>query len=149
MNPLLLKRLLLLFWAVWLTVVFATNLADGLKALGLLSEGWAFASGNFQLITETTARYGTPAAVNGVLFAGVIGWEAVAAGLFWRAGASYRGRVTSRSAVYAAFTVSLLLWAGFLLADELFIAYAAAGTHLRLFVAHLVTLVAVELLPEE
>src|SRR5690348_11291678 len=43
--PALLKRLLLLLWALWLTVVLASNVADGCKALGLLGEGWAFASG--------------------------------------------------------------------------------------------------------
>lgn len=149
MNAMLLKRMLLLFWAAWLTVVFAANLADGLKALGLLSETWAFASGNYKFLSETTARYGTPPAVNGVLFAGVIAWEGLAAGLFWRAGLGYRGRLASRSAVYAAFTASLLLWGAFMLSDEVLIAYPVEGTHLRLFVAHLVTLLAVEMLPED
>jgi hypothetical protein len=48
-----------------------------------------------------------------------------------------------------AFTASLLLWAAFLVADEVFVAYAVAGTHLRLFVAHLLTLLVIELLREE
>ena len=51
--------------------------------------------------------------------------------------------------MYLAFTASLLLWGAFLIADEIFIAYAVAGTHLRLFIAHLVTLLAIERLPEE
>src|SRR5262245_39810601 len=99
-HSMLLKRLLLLFWAVWLSVVFLTNLADAGKGLGLVDESWAFASGNWKLIQETTARYGTPANVNVLLFAGVIVWEAVAAGLFWRAGWSFRGRSSARQAVY-------------------------------------------------
>jgi hypothetical protein len=105
----LLKRFLLLFWAVWLTVVFLSNLADAGKGSGLLSESWAFASGNWRLVQETTARYGTPAAVNVVLFAGVVVWEGVAAVLFWRAGLRFRGRDSARKAVYLAFTTSLLL----------------------------------------
>lgn len=144
-----LKRLLLLVWAVWLSVVFLSNLADDAKGLGLLPESWAFASGNLQFIRETTARYGTPDAVNGALFAGVIIWEGVAAALFWRAAWAFRGRGAGRRAVYQAFTASLLLWAGFLVADEVFIAYPLEGTHLRLLVAHLVTLLAVELLPDD
>jgi hypothetical protein len=142
------KRLLLLFWAVWLSVVFLSNLADASKALGVLGESWAFASGNWKLIQETTARYKTPAAVNILLFAGVIIWEGIAAVLFWWAGGRFRDRNVARKAVYLAFTTSLLLWRGFLVADEVCIAYSVAGTHLRLFVAHLVTLLAVELLPE-
>jgi hypothetical protein len=149
MNAILLKRLLLLFWAVWLSVVVLTNLADAGKGLGLLGASWAFASGNWKLIQETAARYSIPAAVNAVLFAGVILWEAVAAVLFWRAGWSFRGRGSARKAVYLAFTTSVLLWGALLVADEVFIAYPLESTHLRLFVAHLVTLLAVELLPEE
>jgi hypothetical protein len=147
-NVILLKRLLLFFWAVWFTVVFLTNLADGGKVLGLLDGSWAFASGNWKVIRETTARYGIPTAVNAILFAGVILWEAVAAVLFWRAGYSFRGSNSARRAVHLAFSASLLLWGAFLVADEVLIAYALEGTHLRLFVAHLVTLLAVELLPE-
>jgi hypothetical protein len=39
-------------------------------------------------------------------------------------------------------------WLAFALADEVFVAYAVEGAHLRLFTAQLVTLLAVELLPE-
>ena len=144
----LLKRLLLLFWAIWLSVVFLSNLADAAKGLGWLAESWAFASGNFKFIRETTARYGIPDFVNAVLLAGVIVWEGLAALLFWWAGWSFRGRSSARKGVYLAFTTSLLLWGAFLVVDEVFIAYPLESTHLRLFVAHLVTLLAVDLLPE-
>lgn len=148
-RPVLLKRLLLAFWASWLTLVFATNLMDAGKAAGLLAESWAFASGNYRFLAETTARYGTPGWLNGLLFLGVVCWEGVAAFLFWLASWTYRG--TGRegtSYVHAAFITGLALWAAFLLADEAFIAYAGEGTHLRLFIAQLVTLLAIELLPE-
>jgi len=139
---------LLLFWAIWLSAVFLGNLADTGKELGVLDESWAFASGNWQFIRDTTARYGTPDLVNGVLFAGVILWEGIAVVLFWRAYCALRGRGTGRTVLYAAFTTSLLLWGAFLVADEIFIAYALEGVHLRLFSAQLVTLLAIELLPE-
>jgi hypothetical protein len=148
-HVILLKRLLLFFWAMWLTVVFLTNLADGGKGLGLLGESWLFASGNWKLVKDTTGRYGTPEWLNVVLFAGVIFWEGSAAGLFWRASWSFRGRSSGRKAMYLAFTASLLLWGAFLVADEVFMTYPLESTHLRLFVAHLVTLLAVDLLPEE
>jgi hypothetical protein len=147
---LFLKRALLAFWAVWLTVVLATNVLDAAKAVGVLPQGWSFASGNYAFLTETTSRYGTPNWLNGLLFAGVIAWEGVAALLFglacWRFRTKTRG---SQRLLYAAFTVSLLLWGAFLVADEVFIAYAVAATHLRLFTAQLVTLLAIELLPED
>lgn len=147
-NPYLLKRLLLLFWAVWLSIVFLSNLADAAKGLSLLGESWVFASGNWKLIQDTTARYKIPVAVNAILFAGVILWEGIAALLFWRAGWSFREGNSSRRDVYRAFTISLLLWSAFLIADEVFIAYSLESTHLRLLVAHLATLLAIELLPD-
>jgi hypothetical protein len=139
-----LKRGLLLFWAAWLSLVFTTNLLDGLKAAGLLPESWSFASGNYRFMCETTARYGTPAWLNGVLFAGVVCWEGLAAVLFGLAGL----RVRSRRLRYTAFTAGLSLWGAFVLADEVFVAYAVEATHWRLFTALLATLLAVELLPE-
>lgn len=142
-----LKRSLLLFWAIWLTVVFLTNAADAAKAMGLIDESWAFASGNYRFLTETTSRYGTPSWANAVMFAGVILWEGLAATLFWWASWTF-GTASGRSARHIAFTAALLLWAAFMLADEIFIAYAVEGTHLRLFVAQLVTWLAVEWLPE-
>jgi hypothetical protein len=92
------KRLLLLFWAVWFSVVFLSNLADAGKSLGLLGGSWAFASGNGKLIQETTASYGISSTVNATLFAGVILWEGIAAVLFWRAGWIFRGRNSARTA---------------------------------------------------
>jgi hypothetical protein len=144
----LLKRGLLLFWATWLSVVFTTNLLDGAKALGVLDESWTFASGNYAFLTQTTSRHGTPEWLNAVLFAGVVGWEGLAAVLFWAAWWAFRGGGAGRPAVYAASCAGLSLWAAFVLADEVFIAYPVEGTHWRLFIAQLATLLAVELLPE-
>src|SRR5689334_7007311 len=91
-----LKRGLLLFWAVWLSVVFTTNTLDGCKALGWLDPNWPFASGNYHFLAETTARYGIPGWLNGLLFLGVIVWEGTAAVLFWLAGMRFRGRKESQ-----------------------------------------------------
>jgi hypothetical protein len=48
----LLKRALLACWAAWLSVVFAANVLDGMKAAGLLPESWAFASGNYRFLAD-------------------------------------------------------------------------------------------------
>jgi hypothetical protein len=74
-----LKRGLLLVWAVWLSVVFTTNLLDAGKALGFLGETWAFASGNYRFLVQTTARYSMPEWLNRLLFFGVVCWEGAAA----------------------------------------------------------------------
>lgn len=146
---LLLKRSLLLFWSLWLAVVFITNVLDGCKALGWLGDNWSFASGNYRFLAVTTARYGTPTWLNGLLFLGVIVWEGIAALLFWLTWLRFRGNEESRRLLYTAFTVCLGLWSAFAVADELFIAYPVEGTHLRLFIAQLITLLAIALLPND
>lgn len=141
-----LKRTLLLFWPLWWAVVLATNVFDAGEAVGVLAEGWAFASGNLRYLEQTTARHGTPTWLNAVLFAGVLAWEATAAALFRRAWWGLRGKQEADGPVlFAAFTVALSLWLAFLIADEVCIAYAVAATHLRLFAAQLVTPLAPEL----
>lgn len=146
-EPALLKRALLVFWAVWFSIVFLTNVADAAKAVGLLDKSWAFASGNYNFLANTTAKYDTPDWANTTLFAGVIAWEGLSAALFWRAAWLFR-TASSRSARWAAFTAALLLWAAFMIADEVFIEYGVERTHLGLFSAQLLTLLAMELLPD-
>jgi hypothetical protein len=138
-RVILLKRILLGAWALWWTIVFASNLADVGRVLQVLPDWWRFASGNFSAIESTTARYG----------AGVIVWEASGSLLFWHAWWRYRDRASGRTAVYFAFTVGLTLWLAFMIADEICVQYRLASVHVGLLVAQLVTLLALELLPEE
>jgi hypothetical protein len=144
-----LKRALLALWAVWLTVVLTTNVLDGLKALGLLAASWPMASGNYAFLSATTARYNFPAWLNVALFLGAIAWEGASAALFWLAWWTLRRPADAgRGWRYAAFASGLSLWLAFAIADEVFITYEVEATHLRLFMAQLLTLLAVELLPE-
>ena len=149
LNVVMLKRGLLAFWALWNLVVCFTNLCDGLKTLGVLGAAWKLTSGNYPLLVGTTALYGTPPWINAVLFLGVISWEGASAFLFWTAyrrfGANKRSDLR---AVHAAFTVSLALWAAFILADEIFLAYGLEGTHLHIFTGQLATLLVIHLLPD-
>jgi hypothetical protein len=44
--------------------------------------------------------------------------------------------------------LSLALWAAFLIADKIFLAYGTEDTHLRVFIAQVVSLLALALVPE-
>ena len=93
----------------------------------------------------------TPQWLSGAMFAGVILWEGLATLLFWRAAVSYRIRsVEARDRLNAAFTGSIGLWAAFLVADEMFVAYETGveGSHIRLFTAELASLLTIHLLPD-
>jgi hypothetical protein len=137
-----LKSGVLLFWAAWFTIVLLTNVCDALKAGRVLPAGFTLSSANWELMLKVTAVHATPVAIVGLMFLGVIVWEALAGLLFWRAwAAGGRGGVM-------AFVVALALWATFVLADEVFMAYAIEAAHLRLFGLQLLSVLALRLLPE-
>lgn len=129
------RRLLTAFWAVYFLLVAASNLSDALIAVGWLSAGVPFTSGNFALIGEVTSIYGVPGWVNGLLFAGIILWQIALVVLFARA----FGNAELLNVAYGA---SAALWVAFILADELFIAYHVQGlesTHVGLLTLQCVT----------
>jgi len=145
------KRLILVFWASWFAIVFLTNLFDGLKALGVVGERWAFASGNWAFMIATTKIYRVPVPLVGALFVGVVAWEGLSALLMWSAAGTLGKAPDLRSvkAIYRAFTVAIALFAAFAVVDEIFIAYPVEGTHLRILVTLLASLLALRLLPDE
>lgn len=147
MDIRVLKRSLLAFWALWLFLVLGSNLCDALKELEVLDKDWAFASGNYRAVAQTTARYGASAAVNSGLFAGVLAWEAVAALLFLRACINFNGPQGPRL-VHGAFAACTLLWAAFLIAEEICVSYAIEAVHWRLLIAQLACLLVIDVVPE-
>ncbi|MGE3538725.1 MAG: hypothetical protein AB7N91_15005 [Candidatus Tectimicrobiota bacterium] len=87
-----LKQGLTLFWSVWLALVCLSNACDGLQTLNLLGGRWTFASGNEAALHETTRQYALPPRLTGLLFLGIILWQAGAALLFWSAGSAWHDR---------------------------------------------------------
>lgn len=148
-NILLIKRGVLLFWALWFSIAVITNVTDGLKALAVLPEQWRFASGNYFLMAKVTALYHTPEWVVAVLFIGVMVWETVAAALFWRSFMNFAGiERQGQAELHTAFAVSLSLWGAFLIIDEIFIVYTIEQAHRELFGLELITLLFLKLVPE-
>ena len=84
------------------------------------------------------------------LVAGVMTWEALSATLMWRAAVSLRHGVDQHAsaAVDRAFTLALGLFAAFMLADEIWIAYTVEATHMRIFLTLLASQLAFHLLPD-
>jgi hypothetical protein len=149
MSRLAIKRGLLLFWAIWLSVVLLTNVADALKGAHIISATFPMVSGNFPLIGATIGNFGLGEPVAWILFVGVIVWEAIAAFLLWRAVSQYRGQaLPGTSSADTALGVSLGLWAAFLISDEIFIAYPLESSHIHLLTAQLATLLVLHLIPD-
>lgn len=150
LDPLIVKQGLLALWGLWLALVVLLNLLNVLFSLGKLPAGWLFHSHNFASLLEATRIYHTPRWVVWLMFAGVIFLEAVAAVLLLAAAVQF-----TPGAATLAFAVALLLWGGFILANEFFLtfltetqgAYSLAATHRSIFVALLVSLIAIHALP--
>jgi hypothetical protein len=137
------KRGILLFWALWLGLVAATNLFSLLKAAGVVGARWAFASHNFALVRSFMATYHLPLGLVKLAFAGVVLWQMAAVALFAQALATGR-----RKTVCTAFGVSAGLFAAFLLAGELFLRFDYEAVHMRTLTALLVSFLVVSLLPD-
>ena len=82
------STLLVAAWAIFITVVTASNVTELLHSLGVW--GPVFRSGNLGFLTVATAIYGFSEGVNQLLLAAVILWEGGAMLLLWRAAARFR-----------------------------------------------------------
>ena len=142
-----LKRGILSFWSVWFTVVFASNAADALLALGWLPESWPFASGNAVLVGQAVAAYGLGPHIAALFFTAVVAWQLIATVLFWTAVAEKPPATVSLSSrASSAFGVSLAFWGALLVADEVFLVYRhtnVALVHWCIAMAEIVSLLGI------
>ena len=143
-GPSLLVQVLIGFWALWWSIVFGTNFFDGLVQLGVLGEGFTLASGNYGFLLSVTEVHGTPSSLVALIFAAGVVWELGVAVLTWSAFADALGGMPSKSVLYRAFIPAVGFFAAFLLLTEVFLAYDLATTHVRLFIASLLTLFVVD-----
>jgi hypothetical protein len=142
-----LKLGLLFFWASWFSIVFITNAFSAMKAGGMLPPTWRFASKNFEMVAKAVSIYAPPAWLARLLFLGVLAWQLLAAVLFWYAVASSGGAgILNLDCVNAAFAAGILLWAAFMIADEITIKYSFEEPHELLFIAQVASLVVMHLL---
>jgi len=147
-----LRSMLLHFWAIWWSIALATNLAELLQLAGVLPARWRWTSGNWRLVQSVMGRVGVPRWIAAAAFVAIVVSQAIAAGLFWRASRSGRGGNASdrnQREVQTAFGASLMILMAFLFADEVFVAYETGteAAHVRLFIAQLVTLIALAEIP--
>ena len=58
---------LVVFWAIWLTLVTLTNFTDALRQLGVLPGDFKLASYNFDLVRKTVEAHGVPTPIAAAL----------------------------------------------------------------------------------
>ena len=146
-TPGALARGLLLFWALWLSVVSASNTVDALQAAGVLAPGLSFASGNFALVADSLSVYSLPRACAAGLFALVLILEITASALFWRAA------VVAEPKAIEPFFVAIGLFCAFLVFDEVLLVYrrypGLETTHFAVLSALILSLVLIRVLDDE
>jgi hypothetical protein len=144
------KRGLLLFWALWYSVVVTTNVLNALQALGILSASFKFVSGNWEWINQTMNPLGVPIALQAFLFAGVIVWEMLCAILFFVACVRFRSRtlVEEKESLWAC-AGALALWCTFQVLDEAFLAYDPERVHRMILIETILTMMFLQLVPRE
>jgi hypothetical protein len=139
-----LKQGILLLWATWLTMVTVMNVIEALKAVKVLPES-VKASSNWTLMLRVTSVYKTPLWINGMMFAGVIIWEAVATLYLWAA--FFTGNIETAT---TALILCIALWGAFILVNQFFLVFntepAVATVHRDLFVVFVVSWLAIRLL---
>ncbi len=142
------KLVLLSFWSLWHSIVLLTNFFEGLKQLRILPAGWTFASKNYDAIVQATQKYHPSPWIPRVLFSGVLLWQLVIlVGFAWALVASLRSGWMDSAHVNIAFGLSLSLLAAFIVADELCTEYDTEHGHILFFIAQLVTVIALAVLP--
>jgi hypothetical protein len=144
-----LKAGCLFFWACWFTLACTTNILDLILAMGKLSANWHFHSGNYTLLARTLSIYSVPAYLLNILFMLDISVQGLSAILFFLALSAYLRRKHGWLLINSAFTVSIALWAVFIIMEEIFIAYQYESVHIRLFMFELLTLLTIHSLPQE
>ncbi|MBC8022960.1 MAG: hypothetical protein H7Y14_07565 [Burkholderiales bacterium] len=133
-----LKLALLAFWAVWFAIVFLTNLFGALKAAGKLAPEWKFASKNYEMVQKAVSLYAAPAWLPRFLFLVVLAWQLAAAVLFACAFvASLQAGAIAAPQANLAFAAGILLWAAFMIADEITIKYAMEQPHELLLITQI------------
>ena len=139
---------LLSFWSLWHGIVLLTNLCEGLKVVRVLPARWTFASKNYGAIVRATEKYHPAPWIPRLLFAGVLIWQLlILVGFGWALVASVRSGWMDLEHVSIAFGLSLSLLAAFIIVDELCTEYDTEHGHILFFIAQLVTVIALAVLP--
>ncbi len=137
------KRGLLLYWALWCTIVLATHVILELKELGLLRQF------DVPLVSSSAANFGVAAGERGAWRLGVITWEGAAALAFWIVFRRFRGRTSIHPGALAApFILAFTLFGVFVVADRWFLNVSSETTHLRILAALCISFLVVFYLPE-
>jgi len=142
------KRLVLLFWTMFFTMVAVTNLVNIASALGIFD--WTFLnSGNFAYLESVVAVYDIGSTLTKLALIGAFLIEALAAVLFWRALLSYGRQPWGKLAAFRALCWGTVVWTAFVFMTEFFVAYGSESVFRELLAIMIASAIAIALIPDE
>jgi hypothetical protein len=145
---LLLRRLVLFFWAMYFSMVAITNTIDFLGELDLFE--WTFLnSQNFQYLESVVKVYDVGSLLTKLMLLGALTIEIVGAVLFWRALKAIGRGATGRRPVYEALCWGVAVWTAFVFMTEFFVAYTAEAPFRELLMIMLASAIAVTVIPDD
>jgi len=135
---------LLLFWGIYFAMAGTGNMVDWMTNHGYRGKYFRSSSKNLELMEKVAKRHGSGASAIGALFAVIMSWELFSAAAYLGAFALY---LTGNFVLLPyAFFAGMGLFAGLVLGNEAFVYYNDEEEHIVMFLAQLVSYVAVVLL---
>jgi hypothetical protein len=135
---------LLLFWGVYFGLAGTGNVVDWLTDHGYRGRLFRSSSKNLELMERVAKRHGSGKSAIGALFAVIMSWELLSSVTYLVALALYlEGNLTL---LPYAFFIGMGLFAGLILGNEAFVYYDDEEEHVIMFLAQLVSYIAVVLL---
>jgi hypothetical protein len=142
------KRLTLLIGALYFTLVASTNLVNFIATVG--GYHWkVLNSGNAAYIDSITKDYSLPHRFSELAVLGALVVEGIGAWLFWRALRHYRGGRTGIREVWTALCWNVLVWIGFIVGTEVFVAYTSESPFRELLLIGLAMAVVIAVVPDD
>jgi len=135
---------LLLFWGIYFAMAATGNIADWLTEHGHRGRYFRFSSKNLELLEKVAMKHESGRRITPVLFAVIASWETLSAVLYLSALGLYL--IGNTFVVPYAFFVGMGLFAGLVLGNEAFIYYDDEEEHVVMFLAQLISYIAVVLL---
>ena len=143
-----LKRLTLAVGAIYFTLIAITNLVNLLHGVHLL-HGTILDSGNIAYIRSITKSWSLPTWFDDIAVAGAFCAESFGAVLFWRAVVQSRNGTARCRAVWLALAWNIVVWLGFIVGTEVFVAYGSESPFRELLMIGLLMVVIVAVVPDD
>ena len=135
---------LLLFWGIYFTMAGTGNAVDWSTQHGYRGRLFRSSSKNLELMERVARRHGSGASAIKALFAAIMSWEFLSAATYLSALGLYLTGNTSL--LPYAFFIGMGLFAGLILGNEAFVYYDDEEEHVVMFLAQLVSYIAVVVL---